>query len=122
MFISHFIMKPTIARLNHKIRNNVFSLYKHKYYYGSGALIDCLYHFTLNVNFIESLFHVDDSIGNKCSAHNECSTFLWYQRLGHISKERVLGLIKNGILPQLDFVDWDVCINFIKGKQTRHIK
>ena len=106
---------------NFKIENNVFSLYKHKYYYGSSALIDCLYRFNLDVNFFESLFHVEHSIGNKHSAHNECSTFLYHQRLGHISKERALRLIKSGILPQLDFVDKDVCMDCIKGKQTRHI-
>ena len=73
--------------LNFKIGNNVFSLYKHKYYHGFGSLIDCLYFFNLAVNFAETLFHVGHSLGNKRSAHNECSTFLWHQRLGHISKE-----------------------------------
>ena len=90
---------------NFKIGNNVFSLYKHKYYYGCGALIDCLYRFNLDVNFAESLFHVEHNIGNKHSAHNDCYAFLWHQRLGHMSKEKVLRLIKNGILPQLDFVE-----------------
>ena len=90
---------------NFKIGKNVFSMYKQKYYYGSNALIDCLYCFNLDVNFVEPLFHVEHSISSKHSAHNECSAFLWHQRLGHVSKERVLRLIKNGILPQLDFVD-----------------
>ena len=82
------------VRFNFKIRKNIFSLYKQKYYYGSGTLIDCLYHFNLDVNFAESLFHVEHSIGNKCSAHNKCSAFLWHQRLGHIYKERVLRIVK----------------------------
>ncbi|WVZ16815.1 hypothetical protein V8G54_009797 [Vigna mungo] len=38
---------------------------------------------------------------------NECSAFLWHKILGHISKERMLRLVKNEILPQLDFDDWD---------------
>ena len=29
-------------------------------------------------------------------------------------------LVKGDILPQLDFTDWEVCIDCIKGKQTRH--
>ena len=61
---------------NLKIGNNVFSLYKHKYYYGSCALIDCLYCFNLDVNFAKSLFHVEHSIGNKRSVHNERFDFL----------------------------------------------
>ena len=40
----------------------------------------------------------------------------------YIYKERVLRLIKNGILPQLNFVDWDVCTYSTKGKQTRKNK
>jgi len=103
-----------------KIGNNTFSLYKRNTFYGSGVLIDNLYRFNLDVNFVESLFHVEHSIGNKRSAHNECSAFLWHQRLGHISKERIMRLVKSEILPQLDFVDWEVCIDCIKGKQTRH--
>ena len=83
-------------------------MYKQKYYYGCCTLIDCLYRLNLDVKFIESLFNVEHIIGNKRSAHNECSAFLWHQRLGHISKKRVLRLVKSGILPQLDFVDWDV--------------
>jgi len=30
-------------------------------------------------------------------------------------------LMKSEILPQLDFSDWDVCLDCIKGKQTKHI-
>ena len=85
--------------LNFEVGNGIFSLYKHKYYDGSGVLIDSLYHFNLDVDFVESLFHVEHNIGNKHNAHNECSTFLWHQRLGHISKERILRLVKSGILP-----------------------
>ena len=45
---------------------------------------------------------------------------MWHQRLHHISKERIKRLIKNEILPQLDFSDLDVCIDCVKGKQTKH--
>src|ERR1044072_7872048 len=50
---------------------------------------------------------------------NESSAFLWHKRLGHISKER---LVKNEILPNLDFTDLGLCVDCIKGKQTRHNK
>ncbi|KAJ1434123.1 gag-polypeptide of LTR copia-type [Sesbania bispinosa] len=60
----------------------------------SVAKLDCLgdglYRFNLDVNFSESLFNVEQVVGSKRSARNECSAFLWHQRLGHISKERML--------------------------------
>ena len=93
---------------NFKIGNGVFSLYKHKYYYGSGTLMDCLYRFNLNVAFAESLFHVEHNIGNKRSAYNECYAFLWHQKLGHISKERILRLMKNEILLVVPKIIWPI--------------
>ena len=44
---------------------------------------------------------------------------MWHQRLGHISKER-MRLVKSEIPPQLEFSDLYVCIDCIKGKQTKH--
>jgi len=103
---------------NFRIGNGSFSLNKDLYYYGSGTLIDDLYYFNLDVKFVESLFHVEHSNHIVCK---ENSAFLWHQRLGHISKERMSRLMKSEILPQLDFSDWDVCLDCIKGKQTKHI-
>ena len=42
--------------------------------------------------------------------------------MGHISKERMERLVKNEILLNLDFIDMNVCVNCIKGKQTKHTK
>jgi len=53
---------------------------------------------------------------------NECSAFLWHKHLGHISKEMMERLLKNEILPSLDFTDMNVCVDCIKGKQTKHTK
>ncbi|KAG7564986.1 Integrase catalytic core [Arabidopsis suecica] len=103
-----------------KIGHGVFSLYRNDYLYGSGTLFDSLYRFNLDAKFSESLFNIE-SQGIKRSASNESSAFLWHQRLGHISKERIMRLVKNDILPQLDFSDLNVCIDCIKGKQTKHI-
>ncbi|KAG7578785.1 Zinc finger CCHC-type [Arabidopsis thaliana x Arabidopsis arenosa] len=103
-----------------KIGHGVFSLYRNDYLYGSGTLFDSLYRFNLDAKFSESLFNIE-SQGIKRSASNESSAFLWHQRLGHISKERIMRLVNNDILPQLDFSDLNVCIDCIKGKQTKHI-
>ena len=42
--------------------------------------------------------------------------------MGHISRERLQRLVKDGILPNLDFSDLSMCVNCIKGKQTKHTK
>jgi hypothetical protein len=42
--------------------------------------------------------------------------------LGHISRERLERLVKDGILPNLDFTDLGVCVDCIKSKQTKHTK
>ena len=43
---------------------------------------------------------------------------LWHRRLGHISNQRIQRLVSKGILDPLDFSDFQVCIECIKGKQT----
>ena len=47
---------------------------------------------------------------------------MWHKRLGHISKERLQRLVKEWILPHLDFTNLEVCVDCIKGKQTKHTK
>ena len=44
---------------------------------------------------------------------------LWHKRLGHISRERVERLIKNDILPSLDFEDMEICVDCIRGKLSK---
>jgi transposase InsO family protein len=44
------------------------------------------------------------------------------ERLGHISRERLERLVKDEILPNLGFSDLGVCVDCIKGKQTKHTK
>ena len=108
--------KLDVISFKFMVGDGMFSLYKNKYYYGFGILIDGLCRFNLDDGFSKSSFNVELVVGNKCSAHNEQSAFLWHKGLGHISKERVMRLVKNEILPQLDFVDWNVCVDCIKGK------
>jgi hypothetical protein len=46
------------------VGDDMFSLYRNKYYYGSSILID-------------GLFNVEHVVSNKCSIHNDWSSFLW---------------------------------------------
>lgn len=102
----NLVSAGVLDKLGYKfeIGSGVFKLCKDMYYYGSGTLIDNLYRFNLYTYFAGSLFNVEIS-GNKHSAHNELYAFLRHQRLGHISKERMMRLVKNEILPQLEFDD-----------------
>jgi hypothetical protein len=53
---------------------------------------------------------------------DECFAYLWHESLGHVSKERMKILVKNEVLPDLNFTDLNVCVDCIKGKQTEHTK
>ena len=51
---------------------------------------------------------------------NEQSDFLWHKSLGHISKQRLKRLVKNEILTNLNFTNLNICVDCIKGNQTRY--
>ena len=44
----------------------------------------------------------------------ERSSLSWHKSLGHISKERV-----DGVLPHLDSDDLEICVDCVKGKLTK---
>ena len=46
----------------------------------------------------------------------------WHQRLRRISIERIKTLVNDGVFSTLDFVDFETCVNCIKGKQTNKSK
>ena len=53
---------------------------------------------------------------------NEDSSILWHRRLGHISIDTIKKLVNDRVLDTLDFIDFNTCINYIKGKQTNKFK
>ena len=89
---------------------------------GSGILCDGLYKISLNHEFAQALITLHSNVGLKSGLINENSSILWHKRLGHISRERIEKLVKEGILQNLDFTDFNVCVDCIKGKQTKHTK
>jgi len=72
--------------------------------------------------YAKTLMTLHLNVDTKCGLVNECYAYLWQKRLGHISKERMERLVKNEILLNLDFTDLNVCMDCIKGKQTKHTK
>jgi hypothetical protein len=99
--------------------NNQFSLLLNSNIIGTGLLsaYDNLYLLDTIASYNE-VFHVE-SRGTKRKLNNENSAKLWHKHLGHISKARVERLVSDGILDSLDFTDFDICIECIKGKQTK---
>ena len=89
---------------------------------GYGILYDGLYKISLNREFAQALITLHSNVGSKCGLINENSSILWHRRLGHISRERIERLVNEGILQNLDFIDFQVCLDCIKGKQTKHTK
>ena len=59
--------------------------------------------------YAENLMTLQHNVGTKRSLVDERSAYLWHKRLGHISKERMQKLVKNEILPDLDFTNKCVC-------------
>jgi hypothetical protein len=55
---------------------------------------------------------------SKCSRNIETSSTLWYIHLDHISRLIIEMLIKDGILVNLDFSNFDTCVDCVKGKIT----
>lgn len=114
------LSKLDTAGYSFKFGNGCFSLFKQNFLIGSGVLCDGLYKLKLDTLFAETLLTLHHKVGTKRSLTNESSAYLWHKRLGHISKERIERLVKNGILHDLDFTDLGVCVDCIKGKYTKH--
>ena len=89
---------------------------------GGGTLCDGLYKVTLDNLYAETLMTLHHNVGTKHGLVNEQSAYLWHKRLEDISKERMERLVKNEILQKLDFTDLSICVDIIKGKQTKHTK
>jgi hypothetical protein len=104
-----------------------FSMFRDNIFVGSGILENGMYRIYLDKLFSESLcvshnISLHDNVGSKRGRSSESSSFLWHKRLAHILRERMSILVKDNILPSLDFTDFGTCVECIKGKQTKHTK
>ena len=105
-----------------KFGSDCFSLYKKTCMIGAGTLCDGLCKVNLDNLYVKTIMTLHHNVGTKYSLGNDQFAYFWHKHLRHISKERMEGLVKNEILPNLDFTDLSVCVDFIKGKQTKHTK
>ena len=96
--------------------NSKFSIFQDSKLVGTSSLsvYDNLYLLDTITSFNKSL-HISTR-GVKHKLTNKNSASLWHKRLGHISKKRIKRLVSDKILDPHDFIDFDVCVNCIKGK------
>jgi hypothetical protein len=62
------------------------------------------------------------NVSKKWKRVHDVSSKLWHCRLGLISRGRIERLIKESILPPLEFLDLEQCIDCIKGKYVKKTK
>ncbi|KAG7564376.1 Ribonuclease H-like superfamily [Arabidopsis suecica] len=99
-----------------------FNLFLNSNRIGSGILVDGLYMLILADQHFETHLTLQDKSGVKGKTCRKDSYYLWHKRLGHISSERIKRLVKDGVIPNVDFTNIKECIDCIKGKQTKHTK
>ena len=49
---------------------------------------------------------------------NLSSSMLWHERLDHISRQTLERLVRDGVLSNLDFSNFETCVVCLKGKMT----
>ena len=97
--------------------NNKFSLF-----HNSNLVVTSSLSYVDNLYMLDTVASYHDTLqlstrGVKRKLTNENFSSLWHKRLGHISKRRIEMLVLDGILDSLDFADFEICTNCIKGKQ-----
>ena len=116
------LSKLDITGYSFNFGNGCFSLFKYNHLIGTGVLCDGLYKLKLDGMYAKIILTLHHDVGIKHNLVHEQFAFSWHKRLGHVSRERMKRLIKNEILPDLDFMDLNICMDCIKGKQTKHTK
>ena len=90
---------------------------------GIGVLCESLYRLELSVlSFVSATLIINTASSSKRLRLNEKSSTLWHKRLGHISRQRMERLIKYEIISDLDFSNFDTCVDCIKGKLTAKVR
>ncbi|KAD3640949.1 hypothetical protein E3N88_30172 [Mikania micrantha] len=105
--------------------NGRFTISSNSQVFGTGLLDGGLYKLELDDDFSKSLLSYninENSTKTKRKRDLETSSMLWHQRLGHISRDRLSRLVKDEVLPSLDFTDFGTCVKCLKGKMTTAAK
>ena len=87
-------------------------MYRDSLSIGNGIFCGSLYILELSsLPFVSTTLTVNIVSSTKHLRLNEKSSILWQKCLGHISRQRMEILIKDGILQDVDFSDFDTCVD-----------
>ena len=90
---------------------------------GTGVLCRSLYKLELSaLPSVSTTLTVNTANSSKRLRLNEKSSTLWHKRLGHISRHKMNRLIKDENFQDLDFSDFDTCVDSSKGKLTTKVR
>jgi hypothetical protein len=73
----------------------------------------------VNENFV-NVFE-SENVQKKRKSTHDTSSKLYHDRLGHILRGRIEGLVKSEILLPLEFSDLEQCVDCVKGKYVKKI-
>ncbi|KAJ9709896.1 hypothetical protein PVL29_001400 [Vitis rotundifolia] len=85
---------------------------------GNAVLFGNLYSLSLHHGPLCDSSSVNFVVGCKRARLNLSSSMLWHKRLGHISRQRLERLVRDGVLSNLDFSYFETCVVCLKGKMT----
>ncbi|KAJ9689270.1 hypothetical protein PVL29_014779 [Vitis rotundifolia] len=85
---------------------------------GNGVLFGNLYNLSLHHGSLCDSSSVNSVVRCKRARMNLSSSMLWHKHLGHISRQRLERLVRDGVLSNLDFSDFETCVVCLKGKMT----
>ena len=129
MYISlirrNLISVPILDRLGYSFLfgTGKVKLYQNSLLIDTGVLCGNLYRLGLFVlPYVSAIHTINTASSSKHLRLKEKSSTLWHKRLSHIPKQRMERLIKDEILQDLDFSDFDICVGCIKGKLTAKVR
>ena len=96
-------------------------LYRDSLLIGNGTLCGNLYRLEL-YSLLSISLAINIISHTKRLSLNEKSSILWHKRLSHIFSQRMERLIMDEILPDVDFLDFDTCVDCIKVKLIAKIR
>lgn len=114
---SQFVMDDAYSLTSN---NKAMYFYNNSSCFGNANLVDgyWLVNCTHEVSKKYEVYNISTTKRAKRKRKRYKSSFLWHKRLGHVSKQRMHELIKQEIVPPLDFSDFDTCVDCLKGKMT----
>ena len=110
----NLISVPILDRLGYSFLfgTGKVKLYRDSLLIGTEVLCESLYKLELSaLPYVSTTLNVNTASSSKRLRLNEKSSILWHKCLGHISKQIMVRLIKDEILLDLDFFDFDTCVD-----------